>query len=206
MEVRRADVGARTHELPAGERYHSLNGQLGGLWRSLGRSPNLLWGIGSSASGKGPGRPFFPAEEALNNPSLSWLWEGLNEESRRCLGSQGLAGGASGDELDRHDIGIGSPRNAIVVATSERHDDHFMLFNEELQFPMISTLGSTSPMVRSDLVYYETNGGGSVFSVGSINWNNSLAWDGYQNDIAQVTENVIAEFLSRARKTRTNKA
>ncbi|KAM5364430.1 hypothetical protein ACJA88_013071 [Fusarium oxysporum] len=200
MEVRRADVGARTHENPPGERHHALNGQLGGLWRSIGRPPNELWGIGSCASGKGPGRPFIPTDEALNNPSLDWLWKGLNEESRKLLGTKGLAGGASGDELDRLDVPIGSPANAILLARSERHDDHFMLFNEELIFPMIGTLGSTSPLVRSDMVYYETNGGGSVFSVGSINWNNSLAWDGYQNDIAQVTENVIREFLTRGKK------
>ncbi|KAH7250799.1 hypothetical protein MRS44_000059 [Fusarium solani] len=201
MEVRRADVGARTHQNPAGERHHALNGELGGLWRSLGRSPNELWGIGSCASGKGPGRPFIPTEEALNNPSLAWLWKGLNEESKRLLGTKGLAGGASGDELDRLDVAIGSPENAILLARSERHDDHFMLFNEELIFPMIGTLGSTSPLVRSDMVYYETNGGGSVFSVGSINWNNSLAWDGYQNDVAQITENVIREFLARGKKS-----
>ncbi|KAK7224815.1 hypothetical protein V2G26_012818 [Clonostachys chloroleuca] len=200
MEVRRADVGARTHQNPAGERHHALNGQLGGLWRSLGRSPNELWGIGSCASGKGPGRPFIPTKEALDNPQLSWVWKGLNEESKKLLGTKGLAGGASGDELDRLDVAIGSPENAILLARSERHDDHFMLFNEELIFPMIGTLGSTSPLVRSDMVYYETNGGGSVFSVGSINWNNSLAWDGYQNDIAQITENVIREFLARGRK------
>ena len=34
------------------------------------------------------------------------------------------------------------------------------------------------------MVYYETNGGGAVFSVGSINWNNSLVWNDYQNDMA----------------------
>lgn len=67
---------------------------------------------------------------------------------------------------------------------------------------MIGTLGSTSTLVRSDMVYYETNGGGSVFSVGSINWNNSLAWDGYNNDIATVTENVLREFLARGKKSR----
>lgn len=203
MEVRRADVGARTHELPAGERYHSLNGQLGGLWRSLGRSPNLLFGIGSCASGKGDGRPFIPEEEALNNASLSWFWKGLDENSKKLLGVKGLAGGASGDELDRLDVGIGSPSNAILLARSERHDDHFMLFNEELIFPMIGTLGSTSTLVRSDMVYYETEGGGAVFSVGSINWNNSLAWDGYKNDIATVTENVIREFLARGARLRS---
>lgn len=202
MEVRRADVGARTHELPAGERVHSLNGQLGGLWRSLGRSPNLLFGIGSCASGKGPGRPFIPTEEALNDASLAWVWEGLDESSKKLLGTKGLAGGASGDELDRLDLGIGSPSNAILLARSERHDDHFMLFNEELIFPMIGTLGSTSPLVRSDMVYYESAGGGAVFSVGSINWNNSLAWDAYQNDIAQITENVIREFLARGKRFR----
>lgn len=200
MEVRRADVGARTHENPAGERHHALNGQLGGLWRSLGRSPNELWGIGSSASGKGPGRPFIPNKKALENPELSWIWKGLSETSKSLLGTKGLAGGASGDELDRSDVAIGSPENTIVLATSERHDDHFMLFNEELIFPMIGTLGSTSPLVRSDMVYYETSGKGSVFSVGSINWNNSLAWDGYNNDVAQVTENVIREFLARGKK------
>lgn len=202
MEVRRADVGARTHELPAGERVHSLNGQLGGLWRSLGRRPNLLFGIGSCASGKGPGRAFIPTEEALNDPSLSWVWKELSESSKKPLGAQGLAVGASGDELDRLDFGIGSPSNAILIARSERHDDHFMLFNEELIFPMIGTLGSTSPLVRSDMVYYESARGGAVFSVGSINWNNCLAWDAYQNDIAQITENVIQEFLARGERLR----
>lgn len=206
MEVRRADVGARTHELPSGERYHALNGQLGGLWRSLGRAPNLLWGIGSCASGKGDGRPFIPTKEALENPSLAWFWKGLNDESKKLLGRKGLAGGASGDELDRLDVSLGSPQNAILLARSERHDDHFMLFNEELIFPMIGTLGSTSPLVRSDMVYYETNGGGAVFSVGSINWNNSLAWNEYHNDIAQVTENVLREFLARGVKSREKAA
>ena len=202
MEVRRADVGARTNELPAGERCHSLNGELGGLWRSLGRAPNLLFGIGSSASGKGPGRPFIPNEAALKDESVAWFWKGLNEESKKLLGTKGLAGGASGDELDRADFAIGTPRNAIVLATSQRHDDHFMLFNEELIFPMIGTLGSTSPLVRSDMVYFDTNGGGAVFSVGSINWNISMAYDGYKNDVATVTENVIREFLGRGERRR----
>lgn len=199
MEVRRADVGARTHENPSGERFHSLNGQLGGLWRSLGRAPNTIFGIGSCASGKGPGRPFLPTQDALSDPAFAWLWAGLGDASKLRLGEHGvgLSGGASGDELDRMDVGIGTPCNAVLLARSERHDDHFMLFNEELIFPMIGTLGSTSALVRSDMMYYETNGGGAVFSVGSINWNNSLAWNGYENDVAVVTENVVRKFLGR---------
>lgn len=206
MEVRRADVGARTHENPAGERYHALNGELGGLWRSLGRPPNVLFGIGSCASGKGPGRPFIPTAETLNNPDLSWVWKGLKDPSRSLLGVHGLAGGASGDELDRLDFGIGTPSNAILLARSQRHDDHFMLFNEELIFPMIGTLGSSSELVRSDMVYFQAgSGGGSIFSVGSINWNNSLCWDDYENDIATVTDNVLFEFLGRRGRERKGK-
>ncbi|KAL3465972.1 hypothetical protein BJX64DRAFT_274788 [Aspergillus heterothallicus] len=189
MEVRRADVGAGTHELPSGERVHSLSGQLGGLWRSLGRPPNILFGIGSCASGKGPGRSFIPTQEALDNPSLAWLWKGIDESSQKLLGTKGLAGGASGDELDRLDVTVGSPESAVLLA-------------RKLIFPMIGTLGSTSELVRSDMVYYETSGGGAVFTVGSINWNNSLAWDEYQNDISVVTKNVLREFLARGEKLR----
>jgi hypothetical protein len=50
------------------------------------------------------------------------------------------------------------------------------------------------------MVYYETNGGGAVFSVGSINWYPSLAWDGYKNNVAQLTLNVIEEFLGRSKR------
>ena len=202
MEVRRADVGARTHELPYGDRWHSLACEQGGLWRSLGRAPNTIFGIGSCASGKGPGRPFLPSSKATTDPKLSWLWNGINPESRKLFGREGLAGGASGDELDRLDFTIGSPLNSVLIATSERHDDHFMLFNEELVFPMIGTLGSSSELVRSDIVLYETNRDGLVFSVGSINWNNSVAWNSFSNDVARLTENVLRRMLAQAERNR----
>lgn len=199
MECRKADVGARTVENPAGERYHSLDGgSLGGLWRSVGRPPNALFGIGSDASGKGRGQPFQPTKEALRNPNFSWVWDGLEPDSQQCFGREGLGGCASGDEIDRMDFDIGTPSNTVLLAQSLPHDDHFMLFNEELVFPMIGTLGSQSKLIRSDMTYFDTASGGAVFSVGSINWNNSMAWDGYKNDTAQITRNVIREFLKRA--------
>jgi hypothetical protein len=49
------------------------------------------------------------------------------------------------------------------------------------------------------MTYYETSGGGAVFSVGSINWYSSLAWDGYQNNVANITDNVLREFLRRGK-------
>jgi hypothetical protein len=35
---------------------------------------------------------------------------------------------------------------------------------------MLDTMGLTCAKVRSDMVIFETAGGGKVFSVGSINW------------------------------------
>jgi N,N-dimethylformamidase len=50
------------------------------------------------------------------------------------------------------------------------------------------------PYVRSDIVFYETPAGGAVFSVGSISWFGALARDGYDNDIARLTANVLHRF------------
>jgi N,N-dimethylformamidase len=51
------------------------------------------------------------------------------------------------------------------------------------------------PLVRADIIFYETPGGGAVFSVGSISWFGALAVNGYDNDIARITGNVIQRFV-----------
>ena len=75
----------------------------------------------------------------------------------------------------------------------------FGLFNEEQMWPMVNTLGPNCDGVRSDMTYYETSGVGAVFSVGSIHWYSSLAWDGYKNNVATITYNVLREFEMRGR-------
>ena len=40
--------------------------------------------------------------------------------------------------------------------------------------------------------------GGAVFSVGSIGWSAAMAWDGYDNDVARMTGNVLRRFLDPA--------
>jgi N,N-dimethylformamidase len=37
-----------------------------------------------------------------------------------------------------------------------------------------------------------------VFATGSINWCASLAWNGYDNNVARVTTNVLRRFLDPA--------
>ncbi|TIR81745.1 MAG: hypothetical protein E5X04_03690, partial [Mesorhizobium sp.] len=58
--------------------------------------------------------------------------------------------------------------------------------------------GSENRNVRSDIVFFETAGGGAVFSVGSISWCMSLPINGYDNDVSRVTRNVLERFRDPA--------
>lgn len=207
MEVRRGDQGCRSFGMPAGERVHSLNGAQGGLWRGRGRNPQTLFGIGSCACGSGPGVPYRVSEDVIHSLEYRWLFEGLTLERDETgntnipliLGTEGFGGGASGDEIDRLDFNLGTPNNAVLLATATGHDDSFGVFNEEVMFPMVNTLGPTCDKVRSDMVMYDTSGGGSIFSVGSINWYCSLGWNKYENNVARLTWNVCRFFLKKRR-------
>jgi hypothetical protein len=190
IEVRRGVQGCRAFELPGGEFVHSMTGEQGGLWRARGRAPNFTFGIGSAACGLGAGVGFKRSEASFDS-AVSWVFEGTEKDE--LIGAFG--GGASGDEIDRYDAALGSPEDAVVLATSETHSDLFGAFNEEIMFPMLNTMGPTCAKVRSDMAIFETAGGGRVFSVGSINWIWTMAWNNYENNVARVTANVLREFI-----------
>jgi hypothetical protein len=195
LEVRRGDSGVRPYSLPGGEHVNSLEGQRGGLWRSRGMSCNTLFGVGFCGQGTGPGVPY-KRTEASRDPKLSWMFTGVDGD---LIGEHGFGGGASGDEIDRYDVGNGSPQSALTLATSIGHSDEFGIAIEDLGFPAVNTLGTQTNLVRSDVVYYIGSGGGAVFSVGSINWYCSLSWDAYDNNVARLTGNVIKGFLEGKR-------
>ena len=195
LEVRRGDVGVRPYTLPGGEHVNSLDGQRSGLWRSRGLSCNTLFGVGFCGQGTDLGVPY-RRSEASRDPKLSWMFSGVTDD---LLGEYGFGGGASGDEIDRFDAENGSPESAAILATSTGHSDDFGIAIEDLSYPAISTLGTQTKLIRSDVVYYVGAGGGAVFSVGSINWYCSLAWDAYNNDTARLTGNVIRGFLAGKR-------
>lgn len=195
IEVRRGDTGVRSHTLPGGEHINSLDGRRGGLWRSRGMSCNTLFGVGFCAQGTGPGVPY-KRTEASRDPKLAWMFTGVRSD---LIGEHGFGGGASGDEIDRYDVGNGSPEGALTLATSTGHSDEFGIAVEDLSFPAVNTLGTQTNLIRSDVVYYVGSGGGAVFSVGSINWYCSLAWDDYDNNVARFTGNFIKGFLEGKR-------
>ncbi|EXJ64203.1 hypothetical protein A1O7_00539 [Cladophialophora yegresii CBS 114405] len=197
LEVRRGDQGVRSYALPGGERVMSLTGQQGGLWRSRGRSSHGLFGVAFCGEGTGPGVPFKRNEESYDS-TFEWMFKDI-PPNQQLIGEYGLGGGASGDEIDSFDLLCGSPATATVIATSTGHSDQFGIAPECTVFPITGTLGTQTKEIRSDLVYYETDAGGAVLSVGSINWYCSLGWDDYANNVAKLTENVIREFMRRGR-------
>ena len=199
IEVRRGDQGCRSFSLPQGEWHHAMSGERGGLWRARGRPPNVLFGIGCCACGMGTGAAYGIDPAARELPELRFLFEGIDAE---IIGDAGLVqDAASGDEIDRFDVALGSPSSAVLIASSKwagGHSDDYGLFPEECTFPVVNTLGTTSDMVRSDLVYFRTAAGGAVFAVGSISWVGAMAWKNYENPVAKITANALSEFVKRA--------
>ncbi len=205
MELRRAEDGVRNWQTENGESYHAFGGEYGGMWRRLGRAPNELVGIGFAAQGfdkasyyevNGDSLGGLPASangggSDYESTRASWIWEGVEIEDGR-IGTSGLGGGAAGQELDRYDTRLGSPEHAVVLASATDFGPDMMRTKEEFEGSVAYT--SPDPYVRADIVFYETPNGGAVFSVGSISWFGALARNGYDNDIAKMTGNVLHRF------------
>jgi hypothetical protein len=80
---------------------------------------------------------------------------------------QRCPGGASGHETDK--ISPSSPRHARCLAK-----------------------GTNVDQGGAELTYYESAGGGAVFSAGSITWTSAILVDEH---VSQITANVLARFL-----------
>ncbi len=199
LEIRRAEGGIRAWAAEPGEYTHQLDGTLGGLWRRNGRPPQMLCGVGFSGQGKFEGSHYRRMPGAAD-PRAAWIMEGVRMDDGgdgETFGGFGLSGGgAAGFELDRADPLLGTPPNAVVLARSEGHQEHFVTVPEEL-LTHITTVTGESPeaLIRAEIVYFETAQGGAVFSTGSITFCGSLSHDGYSNPISRMLENVLRRFL-----------
>jgi N,N-dimethylformamidase len=195
VEIRRGEGGIRAWAAEPGEYYMSFDGQYGGLWRRNGRPPQQLVGVGFTSQGPFEGS-YYRRALGASDPRAAWIFEGVPDE---ILGDFGLSGGgAAGFELDRADPRLGTPLHALVLASSERHDlAKFALVPEEW-LTHVATWPGDPPdrLIRSDMVYFETPGGGAVFSVGSITFCGSLSHDGYRNNISRILDNVLRRFRS----------
>ena len=192
LEIRRAEGGIRAWAAEPGEYYHSLDGSYGGLWRRNGRPPQMLVGVGFSSQGLFEGAHYVRRPGA-RDPRAAWIFEGVEDE---ILGNFGLSGGgAAGFELDRADHRLGTPDNAIVLASSEGHSEIFVAVPEDLLSHLHTTTGEQpQQLIRADMIYFDSPGGGAVFSTGSITFCGSLSHNGYDNNISRIIDNVVTRF------------
>ena len=197
VEVRKAEGGSGAWEAQPGEYFHSTTGERGGVWRSRARAPQKLVGVGFAAQGFDRSSYFRRMPDSLDE-NARFIFAGVGEDE--LLGDFGLVGGgAAGHELDRYDLTLGTPPNAMLVASSEGHSDNYLRVAEELAFNYPGTGGRQDWGVRGDIVYFPTAGGGAVFSASSIAWCGSLSHNNYDNNISRITANVLERFASEER-------
>lgn len=194
VEIRRGEGGIRAWAAEPGEYYNQFDGEYGGLWRRNGRPPQHLCGVGFSAQGNFVGSHYV-VDGAARASRAGWILDGVDGDT---FGGHGLSGhGAAGFELDRADKDLGTPRHAVILATSEGHEPEapWVLVPEERLTHLTNISGETEPeLIRSDMVFFEAPGGGAVFSVGSITYCGSLLTSGGDNDVARLTRNVLDRF------------
>ena len=193
IENRRGITGVRTWEGEPGEHHLSFTGEPGGLWRSTGRPPQRLVGVGFSSTIFNRST-HYRRTAASRDPRYAFVFEGVGDDEP--IGDFGLrGGGAAGMEIDRWDPALGSPPNSVVLASSEDVGIGGLLSVEEFVTTTRALDGVQNGRVRADMVFFETPGGGAVWSTGSIAWATSLSPNGFENNVSRITENVLRRFL-----------
>jgi N,N-dimethylformamidase len=192
IEHRRSEAGMRAWMTDTGESYMAFTGEYSGLWRRNGRPPNMLVGTGFSGQGFDVAG-HYDRKPGSRDPRAAFIFEGVAEDRIGDFGS--IGGGAAGWEVDRADFSLGTPPHALVLATADDFPASYHWVSEELNHTHSAVNGDTCPMIKADLVFFETPHGGGVFSVSSISWSGSLAHNGYGNNVSRITENVLRRFL-----------
>jgi N,N-dimethylformamidase len=193
IEVRRGLAGSRAWESEPGELHHSSTGELGGLWRHHGKLPNRLLGVGFAGEGADGRSIGYRRTPESHDPSVSWVFDGVERET---FGFHGLVmGGSAGDEVDRADVDLGTPHETVVLATAEGFGEAYGVCPED---DARLRGGRGRGAVRADLTLTCNPRGGAVFSVSSISWAGALSHDGYDNDVARISGNVLRRFMAEA--------
>ena len=194
VEVRRDNSGTRTWDSPVGERSHVFDNEIGGLWRFRGKSPHRTMGIGFGAEGFSTARPYTRQDASYSGPGSKWF-EGISSTQ---LGEHGyVLGGAAGDEIDSWDPNLGSPMEVHILASATGFPNAYQIATEDSPVILPDQGGPFRPdRVRADMVYFTIEGGGAVFSVGSICYAGGLAWNNFDNDLSTITTRVLKSFCS----------
>ncbi len=154
IEVRRGQAGTRVWESAPGEWHQAMTTERGGLWRHRGRSPQSLAGVGFTAQGFDASLPYRivagPGEERVG-----FILEGI-DPGAPLGGSGSVLGGPAGFEIDRADPALGTPPDAVVVASARDFSHAYQGAVEDVTTADSRQGGPDSALVRSDVVFFET--------------------------------------------------
>ena len=199
IEVRRWG-GTQAWEAVPGNYHLSTTGEMGGLWRFRGRPPQQLVGVGFSAQGSGHGVGYV-RQPAASDPRVAFIFEGIGPDE--IIGDHSslvMEHGAAGFEVDRADFGLGTPPNTLILATATGlptcDGAPCQSYKHVVEAIYSSNSGPLTELQKADMVYIEYPNGGAVFSVGSISWDGSLSYNDYNNNVSQLTGNVLRRFAS----------
>jgi len=184
MEVRKSGDWQDWWAIPEpGEFQHSTTLESGGLWSRRGRPPRSLLGVEMAANVFTPadGRWGFRRLPASFDPRYDFVFEGVRED---VIGAFGLnLGSAAAYEMDSVMESDWRPGEEPVALARATHESFIPLDRVPV-----------SP--ASDLALRLLEGGGAVFSAGSVAWTGSLSHDAYDNDVSAITANVLRRFLT----------
>ena len=194
IEVRKLDTGSRAWQAAPGEGYLATTGDRSGLWRARGRAPQKLVALGFTTEGMDESRPFERLADSFSEKA-AWIFAGIGPDEP--IGDFGLGlGGASGLEMDRYDLTLGTPPHTLLLASSFNHSDNYPLVSEDISYAFPGRGGTQDPQVRGDMAFYANAKGGAVFAAGSIAWSQALPCHGGDNNVARIMSNVLNAFLS----------
>ena len=192
IEVRRSEGGSRYWAEEPGEYHFAWTGELAGLTRRVGLSSRSLVGVATRAIGfESPG--WYQRTAASHDPRAAFVFDGIGAQER--IGDFGVLGAAAGSEVDGADTRMGTPRQALVLATSQGHGRDLLAVAEDVLMLNPGVSADYNEHLRAEMVFFETPSGGAVFSVGSIQWAASLSHCNFDNNVARLSRNVLLRFL-----------
>ncbi|ARQ13282.1 N,N-dimethylformamidase beta subunit protein (plasmid) [Rhizobium etli] len=197
IEIRRGPV-SHAYDTQPGEEHLSSTGEFGGrgAWTARGIPARSWLGLGFTAQSTDSGRPYQRQPDSFT-PSASWVFDGIPADE--LIGDTPAlvnSYGAAGFEIDCANYELGTPARTLVLATATGFSSYWQHFDKDGIWT--TPIGSDSvlpPHVRADITLLEYPNGGAVFSVGSISWSSCLSYNGYDNAVSRVTQNVLDRFV-----------
>ena len=114
IELRRCETQGLMWQAPPGEHHHA-SGEYGGDWRRRGRPEHRTLGVGLRAFGDAPAVAY--ARLQSGDPAAAIAFAGL-EPGAEIDADGAVLGGPAGYEVDGFDPRLGSPADAVVLATA----------------------------------------------------------------------------------------